>query len=193
MAKIVQIKKNETKSLWKYQSLFYAGYILINIGFFLEVWLIYLVRLLWRNWFFLSNKYQWQIASWRGVKAHVHLPFSELGPHSSWTCVGLACAATVLQVYMCTSPIVSGRYCFFRGTHDLWLLPTCHLLFHIDPWIRPGGRSWMKHPFRAECSKISLCTSSRCGSICWFPSTEGSCFPDEAWEKHWSAGIEICH
>jgi len=67
-----------------------------------------------------------QIVSWLGVETHVHLPFSVLGSHLTWTCV--CCHSLCMRV----SSTVSWRHNFLGIIHQHW--PLFYQLFYIDLW-----------------------------------------------------------
>lgn len=68
------------------------------------------------NYFFFLCKQVPVVAPWLGMGAHVHLPFSVLGPHRAWTCAGHMRAATI-----CVNSYVLHQPCCFRKTLFSWV------------------------------------------------------------------------
>lgn len=105
-----------------------------------SVWLVYLVRLTWRNSFFLETGSQLEIASWLGMGDRVHSPIAALEPDLVWTRADPVCDATVS-----VSSGVHHRSCgsedsFLGVCHPSCLLSPLPLLFPgiPEPWFCTG-------------------------------------------------------
>lgn len=104
-----------------------------------RVWLIYSVSLLWGV--------QCSLSQWTAT-ANCILVMGEILCSLLFLCTGILsdlnqCLSREywysLSIPICIGPVVSGKYCFLRVIHQLQILRSSHLLFHIDLWdLREG-------------------------------------------------------
>ena len=86
--------------------------------------------------FSFASRWQLQIP-FLGIRAQVHFPFSMLGPHLTWTCVGPCLLPVHLWVNMCIGPAESQRHYFDKSiVKTLSLLQVFWLRFTYlpEPW-----------------------------------------------------------
>lgn len=142
--------------------LFCIGHLLLAVrGPYLQVWLIYPVRLRRRkrNCFLCKSM---SISDSFLVRNGSLCPLSPLsaGPCLAWSYVDPMHDAGLCESVCVTSRVVSGRHCFLEIIHPLWLLKSSHLLCHVAPWAPVVIRSREvvvdeDTLFRTETSKIS--------------------------------------
>lgn len=120
---------------------------------------VFPVTLCWIILFFSFLSMYWlQIASWLRVWFCVH--FSVLRFCLVWTCVGLLHAVPV-SVSSYVYQFCCG--CFLGIIPGSYSIPSFSTLEITDPWEEGFDKDI---PFRAECSKGSLCTLPYCRSLC---------------------------
>lgn len=110
------------------------------------VWLIYSGVAPWKKTNFpsLFSSCQSQISYWIRVGPGAHFSLFSCWDLVWFESVLVLCTLSqTLWVHPCISSVVSGKSCFRRAIHHLWLLQSLCSLFCIDPWALREGVIYM--------------------------------------------------
>lgn len=142
------------------------------------------------NWFFFSTRQLPNANSSSGGGGILCPTPATHHQLSAGACPGLRHLSQLLWIYMCTSPVVSGEWCYPWSQSPYLALTNVPLLFSKDPWALEWNTNVQ---FSAEHFTV-FC--SLCISLFWVSVVLSSVKrrpSDKSWKMLWHRGIAVSH